>query len=158
VRLWSFAVAALALTLLAYAPIAAVACTGVNSKTGKRESVQQIYRTNVSHPKRYFAEATHNRTTGRPQIIYYRRYAAAPGYFKTFARAHECCHHSGHRNEIAANCCALRRLRLSKTSLDTLRRYIVSRDVNSQTTIDYTGQGSLFWSKTASQCLGAHRR
>jgi len=56
VRIW---VATLALSLLAYAPITAAACTGVNSKTGKRESVQQIYRTNMSHPRRYFAEATH---------------------------------------------------------------------------------------------------
>ena len=149
---------ALLLSLLAYAPIAGAACTGVNIKTGKRESVQQIYRMNISHPKRYFAEATHHRATGRPQIIYYRRYAAAPGYFKSFARAHECCHHSGNRNEIAANCCALRRLRLSSASLDTLGRYIVSRDVNSQTAKDYAGQGRLFWSKTASQCLGSRYR
>ena len=147
----------LTLASLVFAPIASAACYGVNAKTGKRQSVQQIYRTKIAHPKRYFASSTHDRATGRPQIIYYRRYATAPGYFKSFARAHECCHHSGNRNEIAANCCALRRMRLSKAGLATLSRYIISRDVNSQTAVDYPGQGRAFWSKTASRCLGSRR-
>lgn len=145
--------ATLALALFACAQPAAAACTGVNKKTGKRQSVQQIYRTKVSHPRRFFAESTHHRASGRPQIVYYRRYATAPGYFKSFIRAHECCHHAGHRNEISANCCALRRLRLSRRGAAAIGRYIVSRDVNSQTVIDYKGQGSLFWSKTVSACL-----
>lgn len=143
--------------LFVSAPVAASACTGVNSKTKQRQTVQQIYKTGVSHPKRYFAEARHDPRTGRPVIIYYRRYATAPGYFKTFVRAHECCHHAGHRNEISANCCALRRMRLSSSGLAALRNYIISRDVNSQTAVDYRGQGSKFWSKTANQCLGAAR-
>jgi hypothetical protein len=134
------------------------ACFGVNSKTGKRQSVQQVYKTRISHKRRFFAETTHHHATGRPLIVYYRRYAAAPGYFKTFIRAHECCHHSGNRNEIAANCCALRRMQLSKGGLLALRRYIVSQDVNSQTANDYRGQGLLFWSKTASSCVSYRRR
>jgi hypothetical protein len=148
----------LVLSLLAYAPIASAACSGVNSKTKTRQSVQQIYRTKISHPKRYFAYSTHDRATGRPQIIYYRRYATAPSYFKSFVRTHECCHHSGNHNEIAANCCALRRMRLSKSGLARLSGYIISRDVNSQTAIDYNGQGRAFWSKTASRCVSARRR
>ena len=149
--------AILAIVLLVSAPVAAFACTGVNSKTKQRQTVHQIYKTGVSHPKRYFAEATHDPKTGRPLIIYYRRYATAPGYFKTFVRAHECCHHAGHRNEISANCCALRRMGLSSSGLAVLRNYIISRDVNSQTAVDYQGQGSAFWNKTANQCLGSAR-
>jgi hypothetical protein len=142
----------LAIVLLAYAPAASAACTGVNSKTGQRQSVLEIYRTGVSHPRRFFAEATHDRS-GRPLIIYYRRYTAAPGHFQSFVRQHECCHHAGHGNEIAANCCALRRMGLSKSGAAALRNYIVSRDVNSETARDYKGQGALFWGKTESRCF-----
>jgi len=137
---------------------AAGACLGVNSQTGQSQSVQEIYRTGMSHPRRFFAEATHDRATGRPQIIYYSRYGTAPAYFKSFVRQHECCHHNGHRDEIEANCCALRRMGLSASGLAALRTYIVARDVNSQTIVDYQGQGSLFWSKTASRCLGSAQR
>jgi len=94
--------AAFSVYALACAP-AAAACYGTNSKTKQRQAVHEIYR--GTHPKRYFAQATHDPGTGRPQIIYY-------------------------------------------------SRYIVSRDVNSQTKVDYHGQGSAFWSKTASRCLG----
>ncbi len=146
--------AIVAALLFAAAPPAANACTGTNSKTKQREAVQEIYRSS-SHPKRYFAEARHDSRTGRPQIIYYARYNSAPSYFKSFIRAHECCHHAGNRNEIAANCCALRRLNPSPSTLAAIRSYIIARDVNSQTAVDYKGQGSLFWSKTASQCLGS---
>ena len=146
-----------AIAFLVYAP-AAAACTGTNSKTKQRQSVQQIYRTNVSHPNRHFAEASHDPKTGRPVIIYYRRYAKAPGYFKSFVRAHECCHHLGHRNEIAANCCALGRMRVSRSSLAAIRNYIVARDVNSETRTDHKGQGSTFWSKTERRCPNVARR
>ncbi|MGH6737353.1 MAG: hypothetical protein ACRECX_14950 [Methyloceanibacter sp.] len=148
-------VAILAIILVAAAPVAAAACTGTNIKTKQRQTVQEIYRTGVSHPRRFIAEATHDPKTGRPVIIYYSRYASAPGYFKSFVRAHECCHHAGNRNEIAANCCALRRLRLSASGLAAIRNYIISKDINSQTVVDYQGQGGLFWSKTESQCLGS---
>jgi hypothetical protein len=146
----------LAASLLTGAP-AAAACMGVNSKTKQRQSVHQIYRTSVSHPRRYFAETTHA-ASGRPVIIYYRRYAQAPAYFKSFVRAHECCHHLGNRNEIAANCCALKRLRLSRGSTAVLRNYIISRDVNSETKSDHKGQGSKFWSKTERSCPTAASR
>jgi hypothetical protein len=141
----------LAASLLIGAP-ATAACVGVNSKTKQRQSVHQIDRTSVSHPRRYFAETTHDPASGRPGIIYYRRYAQAPAYFKSFVRAHECCHHLGHRNEIAANCCALKRLRLSRGSTAILRNYIISRDVNSETKSDHKGQGSKFWNKTERSC------
>jgi hypothetical protein len=144
----------LALSLCVAADVAVAACTGTNRVTGKSQAVQEIYRTGTSHPRRFFAEATHDRATGRPQIIYYARYASVPGHFKSFVRQHECCHHAGHKDEIAANCCALRRMQLSGSGLAALRSYIVSRDVNSQTAVDYAGQGALFWSKTASRCLG----
>jgi hypothetical protein len=150
----SLCLAALALTFCIATDTATGACLGVNKLTGQSQAVQEILRTGVSHPRRFFAEATHDRTTGRPQIIYYSRYAKAPGHFKSFVRNHECCHHAGHRDEIAANCCALRRMQLSGSGLAALRNYIVARDVNSQTLIDYAGQGSLFWSKTANRCLG----
>jgi hypothetical protein len=150
--------ASLALALCAATPAAAGGCIGVNSQSGKRQSVQETYRTGVSHPRRFFAEATHDRVTGRPQIIYYRRYSTAPAHFKSFIRAHECCHQSGHRDEIAANCCALRRMHLSGSGLTALKSYIVSRDVNSETAVDYSGQGSVFWTKTASRCLGSAQR
>jgi hypothetical protein len=148
----------LIVSLWACMPAAAGACVGVNSQTGQSQSVQELYRTSVSHPKRYFAEATHDRASGQPQIVYYRRYSTAPAYFKSFIRNHECCHQSGHKDEIDANCCALRRMGLSASGLAALRTYIVSRDVNSQTLVDYQGQGSLFWSKTASRCLGTAER
>jgi hypothetical protein len=48
-------------------------------------------------------------------------------------------------------------MQLSPSGLAAIRNYIVSRDVNSQTAVDYQGQGSLFWSKTANQCLGSAR-
>jgi hypothetical protein len=64
----------------------------------------------------------------------------------------------GYRSEIAANCCALRRMRLSRSSLAALRNYIISHDVNSQTIIDHPGQGAAFWAQTASQCLGGAYR
>jgi hypothetical protein len=71
-------VAILAVILFAAAPVAASACTGVNSKTKQHQTVQEICRSS-SHPKRYFAEATHDPKTGRPVIIYYRRYATRAG-------------------------------------------------------------------------------
>jgi hypothetical protein len=151
-------IASLVLLLCAATPADAGVCVGVNGHSGKRQSVQEIYRTGVSHPRRFFAESTHDRAMGRPQIIYYRRYSTAPAYFKSFIRAHECCHQAGYSDEIAANCCALRRLHLSGGGLSALRTYIVSRDVNSQTAMDYSGQGSLFWSKTASRCLSSANR
>lgn len=144
------------MTLLASEPVVA-ACIGTNSKTKQRQAVQEVYRTSVSHPRRYIAEASHDPATGRPRIIYYRRYASVPGYFKSFVRNHECCHHLGHRNEITANCCALRRMRLSPSGVAAIRNYIVAKDVNSQTIIDYQGQGSLFWSKTAKSCPSVAR-
>ena len=147
-------VAILAIILFAAAPVAAAACTGTNIKTKQRQTVQEIYSTVVSHPRRFIAEATHDPKTGRPVIIYYSRYASAPGHFKSFIRNHECCHHLGHKDEISANCCALRRMRLFASGLAALRNYIISRDVNSLTRVDYAGQGSDFWSKTAKQCLG----
>jgi len=149
---------ALMLSLCACTPAVAGACVGVNSRTGHSQSVQELYRTGINHPRRFFAEATHDGATGRPQIIYYARYNAAPGYFKSFIRNHECCHLSGHRDEIAANCCALRRMGLSASGLAAIRNYIVAKDVNSQTAVDYAGQGSLFWSKTARSCLGSAQR
>ena len=137
---------------------ASAACIGFNSKTKQRQSVQQVYRTNVSHPRRHFAESRHDPATGRPITIYYRRYAQAPAYMKSFVRAHECCHHLGNRDEIAANCCALKQLRLSRSSTAALRNYIISRDVNSETRSNYKGQGSKFWSKTERRCPSVARR
>lgn len=148
----------LALCICAATDSAVAACVGVNELTGKSQAVQEIYRTGKAHPRRYFAEATYDRATGRPQIIYYSRYVNAPGHFKSFVRRHECCHHLGHKDEIAANCCALRRMGLSASGLAALRSYIVLRDLNSQTVVDYAGQGALFWSKTASRCLSQAAR
>lgn len=153
-RLWLTILAAI---LFTSAP-AVAACYGTNSKTKQRQSVHEIYRTGVSHPKRYFAEARHDPKTGRPVIVYYRRYGTAPGYFKSFVRHHECCHHMGNRNEIAANCCALRRMGLSSSGVRAIRNYIISRDVNSQTAIDRQGQGNSFWSKTERSCPSVARR
>jgi hypothetical protein len=130
---------------------------GAHRHSGKKQAVREIYKTGTNHPKRFFAEYTRDRS-GRPTIIYYRRYATAPGYFKTFVRQHELCHHLGYRNEIDANCCAIRRMGLSRSGIAALRNYIISRDVNSQTAVDHPGQGAAFWGKTASRCLGgAHR-
>lgn len=149
---------ALLLSLFACTPAIAGSCVGANSRTGQSQTVQEVYRTGISHPRRFFAEATHDRASGRPQIVYYGRYGTAPGYFKSFIRNHECCHHNGHKDEIAANCCALRRMGLSASGLAAVRTYIVSKDVNSETAIDHSGQGSLFWSKTASRCFGSAQR
>ena len=101
-----------AVALFLFWPDGASACTGVNFKTKRPQSVRVIYRTKVSHLQCHFAEATHDPKSGRPLIIYYRRYNSAPGYFKSFIRRHECRHHSIERaggnafDEIAANCCA----------------------------------------------------
>jgi hypothetical protein len=130
---------------------------GVHRHSGKRPAVREIYKTGTSHPRRFFAEATRD-SRGRPVIIYYRRYATAPAYFKSFIRNHELCHHLGYRNEIDANCCAIRRMRLSSRGLAALRNYIISHDVNSQTVIDHPGQGAAFWASTSSRCLGGARR
>jgi hypothetical protein len=130
---------------------------GAHRHSGKKQAVREIYKTGTNHPKRFFAEYTRDRS-GRPTIIYYRRYATAPSYFKTFVRQHELCHHLGYRNEIDANCCAIKRMGLSRSGIAALRNYIISRDVNSQTAVDHHGQGAAFWGKTASRCLGgAHR-
>lgn len=143
-------------------PIAAEACTGVNFKTGRPQSVRVIYKTKVSHPDRFFAEATHDRKSGRPLIIYYRRYATAPGFFRSFVARHECCHHSIERaggrggDEIAANCCALRSL--GKSTRAAVGRYIVSRDVNSNAVFGFSGMGGQFWNRTVSRCPNLARR
>jgi hypothetical protein len=130
---------------------------GVRGHSGKKHAVREIYKTGTNHPKRFFAEYTRDRS-GRPTIVYYRRYATAPSYFKTFVRQHELCHHLGYRNEIDANCCAIRRMRLSSSGIAAMRNYIISRDVNTQTAVDHPGQGAAFWGKTAGRCLGrAHR-
>jgi hypothetical protein len=71
-------VAGLVLSLCA-ATDAVGACLGVNRLTEKSQAVQEVFRTSFSHPRRFFAEATHDRGTGRPLIIYYSRYASAPG-------------------------------------------------------------------------------
>ena len=64
----------LGLMLLLLAPPAALAaCTGVNIKTGRAQSVREIYRTRVSHAGRFIAKATHDPKSGRPLIVYYRR-------------------------------------------------------------------------------------
>lgn len=49
-------------------------------------------------------------------------------------------------------------MRLSSSGLAALRSYIISRDVNGQTVVDYKGQGSAVWTKTANHCLGSARR
>ncbi len=142
-------------------PAAAQGCTGVNFKTGRPQSVRVIYKTKVSHPDRYFAEATHDPKSGRPLIIYYRRYATAPGIFRSFVARHECCHHSIERaggrsgDEIAANCCALRGM--SKSARAAVGRYIKSRGVNSNVMFAYSGMGDDFWSRTAGRCPGLAR-
>jgi hypothetical protein len=94
--------AAILVVLYACAPVGALACTGINSKTKQRQSVHEIYRSS-SHPKRCFAQATHDPKTGRPLIIYYRRYATAPSYLKRFVRSHEYCHHAGYHNVSTAS-------------------------------------------------------
>ena len=148
--------ASLAISLCTFGEVAA-ANRGTKTQAAKHRTVREVYRTGVNYPRRYFAETARDRS-GRPTIIYYRRYSTAPGYFKTFIRTHERCHLSGHRNEIAANCCALERMRLSKRGLAAIRHYIVSRDVNSETAVDYKGQGRLFWRKIESRCPPASGR
>lgn len=122
-----------------------------------QHGVHEVYRTNVSHPLRYFAETKRDRS-GRTTIVYYHRYATAPGYFQSFVRNHERCHLSGHSNEISASCCALERMRLSRGGVAAVRNYIVARDVNSETAVDYKGQGQLFWSKIERSCPRAAGR
>lgn len=137
-------------------PDGASACTGVNFKTKRSQSVRVIYRTKVSHPQRHFAEATHDPKSGRPLIVYYRRYNSAPGYFKSFIRRHECCHHSIERaggnafDEIAANCCALRGM--SRSARAAVGKYIVRREINSYAWVQAVGIGGDFWSRTQGRC------
>ncbi|MFQ5625220.1 MAG: hypothetical protein ACE5FM_01025 [Methyloligellaceae bacterium] len=148
--------AILAVAFAGFFPAAVEACTGVNFHTGRRQSVQVIYRTKANHPDRYFAEATHNPKSGRPVIIYYRRYARAPAFFRRFVARHECCHHSIERaggnagDEVAANCCALRGM--SKSARAAVGRYIVSRGVNSNAMFNYAGVGEEFWRGTVARC------
>jgi len=141
---------------------AAAGCRGVNLKTRKIQSVQELY-SSRSHPGRYFAEATFRRGSGRPLIIYYRRFRSAPGFYRRFIRHHECCHHTlrlkGHPggDEIGANCCALRRMRASKSLVRRIKSYMIRHDVNSDTVVDYAGQGVAFWRRTAARCPRAAR-
>lgn len=146
----------LAISLCASGDVAA-AKRGAKTEAAKHRSAREVYRTGVNHPKKYFAETTRD-GSGRPTIVYYRRYGTAPGYFKSFVRNHERCHLSGYRNEIAASCCALERMKLSKGGRAAIRQYIVARDVNSETAVDYKGQGRLFWSKIESRCPSAAGR
>lgn len=152
-RLW----AAFAVALIGYS-VPADACTGINLKSRKAQSVRVVYKTKLNHPDRYFAEATHDRQSGRPLIIYYRRYAKAPAYFRNFVARHECCHHAierrggNARDEIAANCCALRGY--SKSARAAIGRYIVAREVNSDAMFAFSGAGREFWSRTMARCPG----
>ena len=148
--------AASLMSLGAFEQVAA-AQRGAKHKTAKHHAVHEVYRTSVSHPLRYFAETKRDRS-GRPTIVYYRRYTTAPGYFQSFVRNHERCHLGGHGNEIAASCCALERMRLSQSGVAAVRNYIVTKDVNSETAVDYQGQGRLFWSKIERRCPGAAGR
>ena len=148
--------AASLMSLAAFEHVAA-AQRGARHQAAKRHAVHEVYRTNVSHPLRYFAETKRDRS-GRATIVYYHRYTTAPGYFQSFVRNHERCHLSGHGNEIGASCCALERMRLSQGGVAAVRNYIVTRDVNSETAVDYQGQGQLFWSKIERRCPGAARR
>lgn len=148
--------ASLAILLCTFEELAA-ASRSAKSQASKHRSHREVYRTGTNHPRRYFAETTRDRS-GRPTIIYYRRYGSAPGYFKSFIRNHERCHISGYRNEIAASCCALQRMRLSSRGVAAIKHYIVSRDVNSETAVDYRGQGRAFWRKIESRCPRAAGR
>ena len=146
------------------APIsmAEAACWGTNYKTGKKQAVREMYRTSVAHPKRYIAEATYSPKTGQPLIIYYNRYNRFSALYRSFIRLHECCHHaagrSGFSDEVGANCCALRRMRLSRASAARVRSIMISHNINSDTLIDYPGQGKEFWRRTAARCPKAARR
>jgi len=157
-----FLLMGLALWLASFAP-AVAACTGLNSRSGQAQSVREIYRTGYSHPGRFIAEATHDPRSGRPLIIYYRRYRSLPGYYRSFVRHHECCHHLLDRrgarssDEVAANCCALRRMGLSRGGLARIKNYMIKHDINSDVIFNYHGAGVSFWNRTASRCLGGRR-
>ncbi len=154
------AIAGLLCVLISAFHAPAQACTGLNSLTKKPQKVRVIYRTGYSHPRRFIAESTYDKKTGRPLIIYYRRFNSLPGYYKRFVRMHECCHHTNARrggsfsNEVAANCCALRSMRLSRSGVARIRKYMISKNINSDTAIDYAGQGVEFWNRTAAGCPG----
>ena len=141
---------------------AAHACTGINFHTGKRQKVRVIYKTRVSHPGRYIAEATYAPKSGRPLIIYYRRYNSLPGLYKRFVRLHECCHHRAARggafsDETGANCCALRRMRLSKRQAAFIKSTMIRHNINSDTFATVPGQGAVFWRRTYARCPRAAR-
>jgi len=141
---------------------AEAACWGTNYKTGNKQTVREVYRTGVAHPKRYIAEATYSNKNGQPLIIYYKRYTKFPALYRSFIRLHECCHHaaghSGFSDEVGANCCALRRMRLTRARAARIRNIMISHNINSNTVIDYPGQGAEFWSRTAARCPKAARR
>lgn len=140
----------------------ALACTGVNYKTGKPQTVKQIF-SSKKHTQNYIAEATSNSATGQPLIIYYHRYKRAPAYYKTFVRHHECCHHIMRRkgmnsgDETGANCCALRRMRVSKRLARKIKNYMISQNINSDAWSNYEGVGAEFWARTYARCPRAAR-
>ena len=140
----------------------AFACTGINIKTNKAQTVRQVF-TSKSHPQRYIAAASFDPATGRPLITYYRRYSRLPGYYKSFVRHHECCHHihrrrgQGFGDEIGANCCALRRMRVSKSLARKIKGYMIRQNINSDVAINSPGVGADFWVRTYSRCPGSAR-
>ena len=145
------------ITVLLVSANPAFACTGANIKANKTQTVKQIV-TNQSHPKRYMAAASFDPVSGRPLITYYRRYIQAPSYFKRFIRHHECCHHILYRNgyslgdEIGANCCAFRRMKLTKKTAHKIKNYMIREKINSYVAIKTDGVGAEFWSRTVARC------
>ena len=150
------------LTLWLWSVAADAACWGRNHITGQRQQVREIYRTSYRHPGRFIAEATASKS-GQPLIIYYNRYARLPAFYKSFVRQHECCHHwlrskglnSG--DEIAANCCALRRMRVSKRTARRIKGYMIRNDINSDVVVNSPGVGLEFWARTIARCPRAAR-
>ena len=110
------------LTLLMMpAMVAEAACWGWNNRTGKRQAVREVY---TSTATGLIAESKYS-PSGQPLIIYYRRYRGLSSLFRRFTRAHECCHHATrgmNTSEVAANCCAIRRMRLSPAQAERIKR------------------------------------
>ena len=79
-------------------------------------------------------------------------------------RHHEFCHHILQRqrrnahDEVAANCCALRRMGAKGRTLARIKATMIKNEINSDALFAYHGAGTAFWNRTAARCLGSRRR
>jgi hypothetical protein len=127
-------------------PIQVFQCRAKNDKTGKEVSV--LERRDV--PTANWANAFFDADTGQPTILYSRKVSTMAPPVQAFIQMHECCHLSENlEDEIEANCCAIRRMKLSDRDLGEVEK--VTKSVG-WLPVGYGGSGEEFWRLTMEKC------